>query len=503
MDSFKNKFFFFAFLFSACFNHATLQAQQVTWSQPFFEDKKMQYLKITGTDEEGFYLLRSNYSLDEGRERSGSRNKKFILEYYDLNMRQKWGQQLTSSVADARIISVQSMSNKILVLSAVTDKQTKHYRLYAQYINNNGVYEAQPLLLDELEYEKINDDSKPDLIVSHDQSKAACTFRKIASDKKDEQLYEVVVVDANLHLVCKKEITVPLNEKHFTSLDFVLTDEGNFFLLGIKFLTDKKVRAPNESFYQLFSYNISHDLVSSNEIKIEDKFLTDVGMAADNLNKKVVVAGFYSDQTTYSTAGIFYFSVNEDSTTQAVIKSSSFSSAFLSKFLGERKLNSKELINYSIDRLILRKDGGAAILAESFYQSTSSYYDYFSQMYVSHRYYHFGNIIALSVNPDGHILWGNSISKDQNSTDDAGYLSSYCSAITPGKIYAIFNKYIEQESSVLITHIDSNGKQDTDVLFNELKNVSIVPHSAKQIDAETLLIPAYRENKFYIAKIEF
>ncbi len=503
MRSLKNRVLFFVFLFLACIAPATLQAQHVTWSQPFYEDKKMQYLKITGTDEEGFYLLRSNYSLDEGRERSGSRNKKYILEYYDLSMQQKWSHQLVSSVTDAKIIAVQSVNGKMLVLSAFADKPTKNYLLYAQYINNSGVYEAQPLLLDEFGYEKINEDSKPDLIVSHDQSKAVCAFRKIAFDNKDEQIYKAVVVDTNLNVLYKKEITVPFSEKHFASLDFVLTDEGNFFLLGIKFLTDKKVKAPNESFYQLFSYNFSHDLVSSNEIKIEDKFLTDVGMAADNLNKKVVVAGFYSDQTTYSTAGIFYFSENEDSTSQAVIKSSSFSSAFLSKFLGERKLNSKELMNYSIDRLILRKDGGAAILAESFYQSTSSYYDYFTQMYVSHKYYHFGNIIALSVNPDGHILWGNSISKDQNSTDDAGYLSSYCSAITPGKIYTIFNKYIERESSVLITHIDSNGKQDTDVLFNELKNISIVPHSAKQVDAETLLVPAYRENKFYIAKIEF
>jgi len=125
------------------------------------------------------------------------------------------------------------------------------------------------------------------------------------------------------------------------------------------------------------------------------------------------------------------------------------------------------------------------------------------QTYISHHYYHFGNIIVLSVNPDGSILWGNTISKDQNSTDDAGYLSSYCSAISGGKIFSIYNKYIEQESSVLMTTVDATGNQKTDVLFNELKNISIVPRSAKQVDQETILLPAYRENKFYIAKIEF
>src|SRR6185436_19703468 len=99
----------------------------------------MQYLKILGTDEEGFYLLRSNYSLDNGHERSGSRNKKYVLEYFDLGMRQRWSLQLTSPVADAKIIAVESINNKILILSAVTEKPTKRYRLFAQYITGGGV----------------------------------------------------------------------------------------------------------------------------------------------------------------------------------------------------------------------------------------------------------------------------------------------------------------------------------------------------------------------------
>jgi hypothetical protein len=272
----------------------------------------------------------------------------------------------------------------------------------------------------------------------------------------------------------------------------------------LEYLDEKNGNDIPKKKFRLYSYNFSLDLFSGYDIKIENKFMTDVGISADQLNKKVVVAGFYSDGSAYGIAGIFYFSVSEDSTTYSIIKSAPFSAEFLSKFSGERRENnSKELLNYSIDRLILRKDGGAAILAESYSENSSAYWDYYSQTYISHRYYHFGNILALSVNPDGSIFWGNSISKNQNSTDDAGYLSSYCSAIAGGKMYALYNKYIEQESSVLITTIDGIGKQHTDVLFNELKNVSIIPRSSKQIDSETLLMPAYREDKCYILKIEF
>ena len=504
MKEFHRNKFFFVFIFSFYFLQVAVIAQTATWSSPFTDDKKMQYLKIIGTDDEGFYILRSNLSLDNDKDHFGFRSRKYALGFIDFEMHMKWNQSLTASVPEGRIASVQSFNNRILVISSKTEKQTKQYKVFAQYINSKGVYEGQVISLDSLEVGKINDDSKPDVVVSGDQKRIACAFRKISDNGDNEQSYHAIVFDTSLDIVYKKEISVPFSTKLFNPVDFVLTDNGNFFLLGFVYTSEKKIKAPNESYYRLYSYNFSQDVISYNDITIEDKFLTDVGIASDNLNRKVVVAGFYSDKTTFSTAGIFYFSVNEDTSSQTVRKSSPFKPEFLSKFLGERKENNnKELINYSIDRLILRKDGGAAILAESYVESTSSYWDYYMQTYISHRYYHFGNIIVLSVNPDGSILWGNSISKDQNSTDDAGYLSSYCSVITGGKIVSVYNKYIEQESSVLLTAVDATGNQKTDVLFNELKNISIVPRSAKQIDQETLLLPAYRENRFYIAKIEF
>ncbi|MCX6291094.1 MAG: hypothetical protein NT126_04955 [Bacteroidetes bacterium] len=481
-----------------------LPAQSVKWSAPLNDDKKMQYMKIIGTDDDGFYVLRSNLSLADSRDHSGFRNRRYALQYFDLDMNLKWYQQLAASVPEAKITTVQMFNSKVLIVSSLVGKKNKKYSLFAQYINHKGVYEDEPVLLDSLSVEKINDDSKPDVVVSHDQSKAVCAFRKISVSNKEEQEYEAIVMDTCLAIVYRKNIAVPLNAKHFNPLDFVLTDEGNFFLLGMRYVTEKKVKAPNESFYQLYSYHHDHDAVTSSDVRMDDKFLTDAGIAADNLNKKVVVAGFYSDKTTYSTAGVFYYSVNEDSVFQSAMKSSPFSSSFLSKFLGERKENNnRELMNYSIDRLILRKDGGAAIVAESYYETSSSYWDYYTQTYISHRYYHFGNVIVLSVNPDGSILFGNSVSKDQNSTDDAGYSSSYSSCVAGGKIFCIYNKYVEQESSVLITSIDGTGKQNTDVLFNEVKNISVVARSAKQIDSETLLLPAYRENNFHIVKIEF
>ena len=87
--------------------------------------------------------------------------------------------------------------------------------------------------------------------------------------------------------------------------------------------------------------------------------------------------------------------------------------------------------------------------------------------------------------------------------DDDGYQSSYCSLITGGRFYAIFNKYIDRRSSVMIGWIDGQGNQKTDILFEEAERITVIARAAKQVDESTMIIPAFRQNRFYLAKVTF
>jgi hypothetical protein len=55
----------------------------------------------------------------------------------------------------------------------------------------------------------------------------------------------------------------------------------------------------------------------------------------------------------------------------------------------------------------------------------------------------------------------------------------------------------------LFTTVDGQGNQKTDVLFNEVERISVIPHSARQIDEETMLLPAFKQNKFYFVTLTF
>ncbi len=481
-----------------------VSSQTIRYSQELGENKNAKYMKILGSDEfENIYLLRSNLSLENDRERSGFRSREYYLQQYSVALNLNWEKQLVPSIENARISDVQLNSGRIVVVSYTFERKSKTYSFFIQSMNSKGEWQGSATPIDQFSANQLDEDDKPGIICSQDELSMAFNYRKVSLDKKS-QSYQVVLLDTSFQTIYNKEMVIDASFNNYIPLKPLLSNDRNFYVLGIHYATEKRVKLPDEVYYEIHGYNSFDRNFIYSEIKIESKFLTDVGFSIDNYNHRVIAAGFYSDRTTYSTAGIFYNSFSEDSLNQLSTTSSPFPSSYLQKFIGERKENkSRELVNYSIDRLIVRRDGGVALLAESFNRAERSYWDYYIQSYIYHYYYHYGNIMVCSVNPSGQILWGNVISKDQNSVDDGGVSSGYISSVIHGKIVSVYNKYVNEDSSVLLTTIDGVGAQKTDVLVNENERVSVLPHSAKQIDESTILIPAYKQNKFHLMRISF
>jgi len=477
-------------------------AQSVHWSPPLSDSKKYSYLRILGAVESGYYLLRSNHAFNGEKGSSGFRSRKYLLQRMNDDLNAIISLPVNLACEDCHIADVGIVGSSVAVLYTSFDKSRKLISLFIQKLDEQGKFSGTPMLLMEVPAEKADEEMQPDLIYSHDESFIACAMRSIAKDDSHQQ-FTAVIFDTSYTIHARKEISIPVKPKLFAPVTPVISDEGNIYLLGIEFRTEKRVKNPGESFYKLISYNFKKDEVHYNDIMVENKFLTDVAISADNRNKRIVVSGFYSDKTAYSTAGVFYYALSEDSLVQTPVVTSTFTAEFLRKLVTEGRVKNNELVNYSIDRSAIRKDGGAAIVAESFNVSSRSYWDYYMQMWVYHYYYHYGNIIALSINPDGTILWSNTISKDQNSTDDGGYYSSYFSAIMNGRIMSIYNKYIGEQSSVLLTTLNGVGEQQTKTLFDQSMNVVVIPLSGKQVDEDTILLPAERDGETMLVKIVF
>ncbi|MFM8431307.1 MAG: hypothetical protein ACKOA1_00770, partial [Bacteroidota bacterium] len=424
-----------------------------------------------------------------------------LLQCFNADMILLWEKELESPLPDSRIIHITVIGNRILTLSQKKREGAPIRDIYAQFLDEKGQFKDIPVLVDESPLGRIDEERLPAFFMSKDRGKWSLCYRMI-NNSSDSHMLCVMTADTALNVLYRKEKKINTTFKRFTPEHAVLMNDGSFHLLGRKYLTDKRIKSPEEAHYETMSFSISQNELTNMEIRIGGKFLTDASIAADEFNQKVVIGGFYSELGMNTSAGIFSYSFAIDSTSSSSTYFSPFTNDVLIRSVADRgDFKQKELNNYYVDRLLVRKDGGVAVIAESYVENTQTYWDYYTRTTISHTYYRYGNILGASLNPDGRLAWNKSIQKEQSSMDDDGYQSSYCEMLAGGAYYALFNKFIDRRSSVLFVRINGVGEVDTETLFGESDRVIVLPRSAKQIDAKNLITPAYKQGRLYFLKI--
>lgn len=471
--------------------------QTLEWSAP--EKQSLNYLKIIGEDEDGFFVLRSNMPLTDFRQSGFFRKREYSLSYYTDDMKLSWTKVIEPFQKNYKAEAVLFVGDHPMVVCNYIDTDTKQYKLFAQSMNNKGEYSSGIQQIATVSFQRKGDINEMDYMLSKDRHKVALIQRWIKNGV-ESQFYNVAVMNDKLAVEWNKLIEIPLNEKAYRMSNTTLTNEGDFVLMGERNI---KVTGKPRQYYTIMSYNHSKDSLFDTDISFEGKQLTGATFTFDNLNKRAVVAGFYSDKTNYSSAGIFFSAVN---LSNGEIHSSGiqpFAAQFLNRFLGEKKIDNRELTNYFMDKLILRNDGGAVLVAENYYTTTSSYYDYFTRSYITRVNYHYNNVLVVSVNVNGTIDWPQLVNKTQTSTDDNGFYSSYSSLPYQDKIYFVYNDLSGRRNRVQTPYVTNKGEFHNNTLLTESDEAVLVPKAAKQVDENTVIMPAERKGKLCFVKISF
>ena len=179
-----NHLVFFLTVFFCAATVPSAMSQKVRWSQPMADNSKFGYLKIIGSDGDGFYVLRSNLSLSSTKDRSGFKSRKYLLQYYGMELNLHWEQELTAPAEGGKIADVQVMDDKVIVLFYTHDKANKKYNFYVQFINASGKWQDAAVLLDDFSADEFDEENKPGIMLSHDQTKFAMSYRKFQKDRK-------------------------------------------------------------------------------------------------------------------------------------------------------------------------------------------------------------------------------------------------------------------------------------------------------------------------------
>ena len=364
------------------------------------------------------------------------------------------------------------------------------------------------------------------------------TYDYIGSNDKTEH-YELNMLDAadDMQVVWKTNVDMPYKSQFFEILDGCTDEDGNFYMVGALF-TDKYRNVTRDGFpsytFKIFKYNASGKVFEA-DIKLKDKFLTDLRLDIAG-GGKLVCTGFYSnDKKTTSVNGVYFLSINAQDGTVSKESTKKFEldmvtenmSDKVAKKTKKRAAKGKDLSLYEFrfDELIPRSDGGAIIIAEQYfvrtYTTTSSNSATGRMTTTTHYLYYYNDILVINVTPEGEIEWAHKIHKRQRTTDDIGYWSSYARINTGKELRFIFNDNAKntpdkptkeyksflgptKKAMVAVAGIDQNGDINRKLLFKS-KNADTIlrPKQYLQISAKSILIQSIRKKKYQYVKLTF
>lgn len=460
------------------------------------------FIKVIGQNERGFFVLRSATAFNNKQDQLRLRDNKVEISFVGKNLAPIWNYSLTTFSNEIEIQDISFVNDSLYVFFASVNKEANKNELYAQKINlKKGMPDVKPILIDEIQFDKKR--NRGLFYIKHSKNNKLISVMYKQTDLDDEKLnINISVLDTNLQLVWRNKYKTEFYDGTLYLNDFKLSNDSSVYVLTSLDLDKKLLR---DKKYTLNIANAKSNKLRPILISLDKYFINDIKMEIDYINNQIVMAGFYSELNSFSSAGIVYANINVNAETiKPRIYTESFKAKFLNEFNTEKTINrGTELINYYIDRIIVRTDGGVVLIAESNYITESTNYNSYYQLYTTSYTYHYDNILLFSINPNGNIHWESIVRKNQVSEDDAAFYSSYIICLDVDKVHVIYNKQIRKSTDILTCTIDNKGESTEKVMIKENDNILLMPAGGKQISADQIVIPCIQKNKTNFMRITF
>jgi hypothetical protein len=252
----------------------------------------------------------------------------------------------------------------------------------------------------------------------------------------------------------------------------------------------------------------------------------------DNVNSRVFLASFYTQQRRGNVEGLYAGSYDWHS--------GKFQDLKFIPFSPELKDNARDnasqrgaFNNYFIRQLVVRGDGGFLLTAESYYTTSGNqpwnrwnymyspwgfspyaspyYYSPFSPWYYSPyswngsqgTRYHYDDIAILSYSKQGALEWSNFVNKEQYDDDNDAFLS-YEMCNTSHALQFIYNEPFRRAYLVTVMNVTPDGKLSKLPTLRGLdQGYQWMPRYGRQISARQVVIPCIYRNYICFAKIDF
>ncbi len=492
-------------------------------------EKKKLPQKIIGSDENYFYTV----SWENVNEKHPNliRLERYNVE--ELNLDTIWEFEMPKVMdIKPKFENIFYLNGNLLLFTSAKDTEIQKNVLYLQKISPSG--EAQGSFKSVGELSLYNDKKDGfNFKLTEDKSKIVVFFYDTYEDKYDKEPYTVKIIDGDMKEVFGRALKFPLQDRRFKVNDYKVSEKGNiyFSISAEKISKRRKTKRPSrnvkkEKFDQIFlSYN-------AESFKFNSFLIDDTKFKPENLSfgidteDNVHIFAFATKKSGSKFAGVFYIKISNETEKieKKIFKNFSKDKKFLESFENERNgENENQWFSYGIGDVNFLQDGTIIFLAENKFTNVKIITGKSSKSVKNINYNFCNDLLSVHVNEENDIDWVVKIPKNQYSSNDNFYYSSYFVTNKDNKLRIIFNdhpknlnvknpnkiKAIKKNSiykpfsaSAVILTLFSDGSYEKYELFTKkLKNFSTSPRLIFQKE-DLFFIYAQQKKKYAFSSFE-
>lgn len=410
---------------------------------------------------------------------------KFFIQSFDKDLKENWVKTIAFDRKD------------VTVLQIIPHKKSFFILYYFQKKGNTFVkgkeFDTEAQEIDAFDVGRFDE---PLYIYNH---------QVVSSKDKNTLLIYSVIGDNNLEVI---NFDLPNKVPHwqtklnFPSLNYyksfeqiLVNNAGETFVVYNKNNTKRKRKQHQFSICKI-STNVNFQF---HEIPFYGYLSYDMIVQYDEVNQRLVTAGLYASQNSLAN-GIFYF--HTDLKSAPTIQTSELEESFMRSLTGKKKKKITGIHNFIIAQLILRKDGGALLVAEQrfVYESASFVAHDDSRTQTDYLY---ENILIASIHPSGKVYWKDVLYKSQSSENDDGRYSSFFVFKTNSNLRFLYNNDISWDTSIFEYVVSGKGHVKRNVVKHQEIKDGILPQlrDSIQVSAHEVFALSERDDKLRLLKI--
>jgi hypothetical protein len=489
-------------------------AQHITYSEPDRDDSRAMNFEVLGKMN-GKVLVYKNY-----------RDLHYIATY-DSDM--KPVDKVKLDFLNYRVLNTDFIQYPDYLYMIYQYQRRSVMYCMAVKLDGNGKKLGEPVQLDSTDNINYSANNKIYSVINSDDKQKIMVF-KINTKNDRAHVLTTSLFDKELVLQKKTRLSINMPQRNDFLTEFTLDNEGD--LVCIK--ASGTASNDNIKTLSLITKRAMSDAYNSTDLKVNNIFLDDVRIKADNINKHYLITSYFTRTRRGNIEGLYYTLWDKVQNKEMLNATTVFSDEFREDAKGEG--SSKTAFNdYFLKNIILRKDGGFIIISESAYTSSrgntlnrwdylygSPYWapvDYYSWNSPAGYYpwwrssvynnatsmtrYFADNIAVISFEPNGKMEWSNVLRKSQFDDNTDNYIG-YGILNMGDALHFIFN--VQEKKSMILTDqsISPSGQVDRNPTFKNLdKGYDFMPRHAKQIGSRVAIVPCQYRGFTCFAKLEF